>query len=285
MRKLLLAAVTVGVLAVGSTALAGSGAVQITSTGFNPANVSVQSGDSVSWTNADNVGHQVDVTGGSCKLSLQPGQSGSCAFPTAGAFAYTDPSATGFAGTITVAPNTRSVTLTSSRNVGIFGDAMTLSGAISSKTAGQHVAVTATPASGPAYSYEVVTDASGNWTLQVQPRANTTYKATWDTATSKPLVVNLRPRLTFQKVGRHQYLVVVLAIHSMAGKQLDVARRVGVRYVVFSHAKITSIARTSTTSVAYFVTVVPPGTHLRAFLPKSQVGADYLDGHSNFVVQ
>jgi plastocyanin len=285
MRKLLLAAVTIALLAIGSTALAGSGAVQITSTGFDPANVSVQSGDTVNWTNADKVSHQVDVAGGSCKLSLEAGQSGSCPFPNAGTFAYTDPSATGFAGTVTVAPNTRSVTIKSSRNIGIFGDAMTLSGTISTKTAGQHVTISATPAAGPAYSYDVVTDANGNWTLQVQPRANTTFKATWDTATSAPLAVNLRPRLTFQKVGRHQYLVVVLAAHSMAGKQLDIARRIGGRYVTFTHTKITSIARTSTTSVSYFVVTVPSGTHLRAFLPKSQVGTDYLDGHSNFVVQ
>jgi hypothetical protein len=162
---------------------------------------------------------------------------------------------------------------------------MVLSGTISSKAAGQHVTVSATPASGPAYSYDVVTGANGNWTLQIQPRARTTYRASWDTATSPAVVVNLRPRLTFQKVGRHQYLVVVLAAHSMAGKQLDIARRIGGRYVVYRHATITSIARTSTTSVAYFVTFVRPGTHLRAFLPKSQVGSDYLDGHSNFVVQ
>jgi hypothetical protein len=44
-------------------------------------------------------------------------------------------------------------------------------------------------------------------------------------------------------------------------------------------------SRTSTTSVAYFVIVVRAGTHLRAFLSKAQVGTDYLDGHSNFVVQ
>jgi hypothetical protein len=50
-----------------------------------------------------------------------------------------------------------------SRNVGIFGDAMTLSGTISSKAAGQHVTVSATPASGPALNYPATTEANGNW--------------------------------------------------------------------------------------------------------------------------
>ena len=285
MKKVLLAAVALGVLAIGSTALAGSADVNVTSTGYSPATVAVQSGDTVNWTNSDNASHQIDVAGSSCKLTLAAGQSGACSFPNAGTFTYGDQTAPAFAGTVTVAPNSRSVSIATSRNVGIFGDAMTLSGTISSKTAGQHVTVTATPASGPALNYPVTTDANGNWSLQVQPRATTTYKATWDNATSKTVAITLRPRLTFQKVGRHQYLVVVLAAHSIAGKQLDIARRVGGQYVTFRHATITSIARTSTTSVAYFVTVVPAGTHLRAFLPKSQVGSDYLDGHSNFVVQ
>ena len=284
MKKLMLAAVALVALVAGSTAIAGSTGVTITSAGFSPQNASVQSGDSVAWTNTDTTRHSVVFTGTSCTLVLDPTQSSSCTFPTPGTFSYSDPTS-GHDGTVSVAPNSRSVAIASSRSVGIFGDAMTLSGSISSKEAGQHVTVTAKPASGPSPSYDVVTGANGAWTLQVQPRANTTYTAKWDTATSKTLAINLRPRLTFQKVGRHQYLVVVLAAHSMAGKQLDIARRIGGRYVVYRHATITSIGRTSTTSVSYFVTVVKPGTHLRAFLPKSQVGSDYLDGHSNFVVQ
>jgi plastocyanin len=280
----MLLAVALAALAAGSTALAGSTGVDITSSGFSPQTASVQSGDSVSWTNKDTSRHSVVFSGTPCTLVLDPNQSSSCTFSNPGTYSYTDPTS-GFTGTVAVAANSRTVTLASSRKVGIFGDAMTLSGAISSKAAGQHVTVTATPASGPAYSYDVVTGANGAWTLQVQPRANTTYKATWDTASSQPLVITLRPRLTFQKVGRHQYLVVVLAAHSMAGKQLDIARRIGGRYVTYRHATITSIGRTSTTSVSYFVTVVRPGTHLRAFLPKSQVGSDYIEGHSNFVVQ
>jgi plastocyanin len=284
MRKFMLVAVALVVLAAGSTAFAGSTGVDITSAGFNPATASIQSGDSVSWTNKDTARHSVVFTGTPCTLVLDPNQSSSCSFPNAGTFSYTDPTS-GHGGTVSVAPNSRAVTIASSRTVGIFGDAMTLSGTISSKEAGQHVTVSATPATGAPFSYDVVTGANGAWSLQVQPRANTTYKATWDTATSKPLVVTLRPRLTFQKVGRHQYLVVVLAARSMAGKQLDIARRIGGRYVTYRHAMITSIARTSTTSVAYFVTVVRPGTHLRAFLPQSQVGTGYISGHSNFVVQ
>jgi plastocyanin len=283
-KKLLAAGIAVAVLAIGSAAIAETAGVQITADGFSPSNVSVQTGDAVSWTNKDSVRHSVVFTGTPCTLVLDPNQSSSCSFPTAGTFSYTDPTG-GHGGTVSVATNSRAVTIAGSRNVGIFGDAMTLSGTISSKQPGQHVTVAATPATGPAFTYEVVTGANGAWSLQVQPRATTTYKATWDNATSSPFVVNLRPRLTFQKVGRHQYLVVVLAARSMAGKQLDIARRIGGKYVTYTHATITRIARTSTTSVAYFVTVVRPGTHLRAFLPKSQVGSDYLDGHSNFVVQ
>jgi plastocyanin len=284
MKKLLAAAIAAATLAIGSAAIAQTAGVQITKDGFTPASVSIQSGDSVNWTNKDSARHSVVFTGTPCTLVLDPNQSSSCSFPTSGTFSYNDPTS-GHGGTLTVAPNSRSVTIAASRNVGIFGDAMTLSGTISSKQSGQHVKITATPATGAPFTYDVVTGANGNWSLQVQPRATTTYKATWDTATSKPFVVTLRPRLTFQKVGRHQYLVVVLAARSMAGKQLDIARRIGGKYVTYTHATITSIARTSTTSVAYFVTVVRPGTHLRAFLPKSQVGSDYLDGHSNFVVQ
>jgi plastocyanin len=286
MRRLMMAAVALGVLALGSTALAGSSGVSITSTGFTPADFSVQSGDSIAWTNSDTVRHEVAVSGNSCKLSLEPSQSSSCAFSTPGTFSYNDPTATGsgFTGTITVAPNSRAVTLTSSRLLNIFGDAVTLSGTVSSKNAGEHVTVVSQPMGLPVSRTDVVTTAGGNWSLQVQPRVRTTYQALYDTASSQPLTVNMRPRLTFQKIARHAYLVVVLASHSMAGKRLDVARWSQGKWVVYAHATLGNIARTPTTSVAYFPSYVPLGTKLRAFLPASQVGSDYLEGHSNFVV-
>jgi plastocyanin len=284
MKKLLPVAVALVALAAGSTAIAGSTNVAITGAGFTPQNVSVQSGDSVNWTNTDVVRHRVVFSNTSCSLVLDPGQSSACTFPAAGTFTYNDPN-TGSAGTVNVAANTRAVTLAASRTIGIFGDSMTLSGTVSSKAAGEKVTVVAHPVGLPETRTDVTTTAGGNWSLLVQPRVKTTYQAVYDTATSASKTITLRPRLTFQKVGRHQYLVVVLASHSMAGKQIQIARWAAGRWLVFRTATIGSIARTSTTSVVYFTTVVRSGTKLRAFLPQDQAGSDYFAGHSNFVVQ
>lgn len=283
MRKLLALLAAVTVFAIGATALAKSSAVQITSSGFNPATVSVQAGDSVTWTNSDSVRHGVEVAGTTCRLILAPAQSGSCAFMSAGTFAYSDPGA-GFSGTVSVAPNSRAVTLAASRALNIFGDAVTLSGTVSSKTAGEQVTVVARPMGLPATQTLVTTTAGGNWSLVVQPRVRTVYQAQYENASSATLTVSIRPRITLQKVGRHQYLVVVLAAHSLAGKRIDITRRIGGRWVTFRQATLVSIPRTPTTSVSYFTTTVRLGTKLRVFIAQSQVGSQYLPGHSNFIV-
>ena len=160
------------------------------------------------------------VVGSSCTLNLEPAQTGSCAFPSAGTFAYTDPGS-GFSGTVSVAPNSRSVSLTPSRTLNIFGDAVTLSGTVSSKAAGEKVTVFSRPAGLPETQTIVTTTAGGNWSLQVQPRVKTAYQAQYDTASSPQVTVSIRPRITLQKVGRHQYLIVVLSARSMAGKTVS----------------------------------------------------------------
>jgi hypothetical protein len=175
--------------------------------------------------------------------------------------------------------------LTASRTLNIFGDAVVLSGTASGKTAGEKVTVIANPVGLPPTQTVVTTTAGGNWSLQVQPRVRTTYQAQYDTASSSAVTVSIRPRITLQKVGPHQYLIVVLAAHSMAGKRVDITRWVpGGGWVTFRRATLQAIARTPTTSDAYFTTFVRLGTKLRIFMPKAQAGADYLDGHSNFIV-
>ncbi len=289
MRKLLLVGAAVGGMIAATTALAKTVGVDIAATGFRPAEVTVESGDSVSWKNSDTVQHDVVVQNTACKLTLQPAQSSSCTFTAPGTFAYSDPNRNeaGFRGKITVTPAvTRSVTLTSSRPHAIFGGAVVLSGTVSSKKAGDTVTVTARPAGEPERRIEVKTTGQGNWSLRVQPRIRTEYQAAFESALSPKVSVNVRPRITFQKVGAHRFLVVVLAAHSMAGKSVDMARWVpGRGWVVFQSFALNSIARTETIAVRTVTTLVRRGTKLRIFMPSGQAAPNYMAGHSNFVVK
>lgn len=291
MRKALLAALAVAILGGASVALARTAPIEITKNGFAPPTVTVQSGDTVSWKNSDTTAHEVAVDKTNCKLSLQPAQTGSCTFATAGTFTYSDPTVKGsnqttspFAGSVTVGQNIRAVSIATSRSLMIFGDAITLSGTVSSKQAGETVTITAKPTGEPTWTTQVTTTTGGNWSLQVQPRIRTTYQATYEDKSSATLTVNVRPRITLQKVGRNSFLVVVLAQHSMAGKTVDVARwSRGSGWTTIGQAQLQSIARTSTVAVGHVTSFVNLGTKLRVFLPASQTSPDYIEGHSNFV--
>ena len=288
MKKLLMIATAAVLVLAGSSALAGTAGIEITKDGFTPAAVSIQSGDSVTWKNSDTGAHEVVVDKTGCTLSLQPAQSSACTFPTPGLFTYSDPTqkAPGFKGTITVAPNSRAVSLSSSRPLVIFGGAVTLSGRVSSKAAGEPVTITASPAGEPTWQTKVVTTGGGNWSLQVQPRIRTTYQALFDSAASAPLVIGVRPRIELLKVAPNRFMILALAAHSLAGKSVEVARWIpGNGWVPLEQVQLGSIARTATISTVTFTSYVRLGTKLRLFMPASQTSPDYLDGHSNFVVK
>ncbi len=133
MRRLVALIAVPLVLWAAPAALAIPANVVIAPTGFNPQNVTIEAGETVTWRNTDAQAHRVVVQGTSCNLSLQPAQSSSCEFNTAGRFNYSDPGETGsgFRGTIEVeAAPTRGVTLQANRNIVIFGGSITLSGAV-----------------------------------------------------------------------------------------------------------------------------------------------------------
>ena len=64
MRKLLLPIAVVLGLALPAPGLAATIAVKITATGFTPKTVTVNPSDTVKWTNADNVNHQLVANNG-----------------------------------------------------------------------------------------------------------------------------------------------------------------------------------------------------------------------------
>src|SRR4051812_47994325 len=289
MKKLVIILAGAVALLVSAAAIAETKALEITNAGISPKDVTVEAGSEVSWTNADQAPHGIKVDNTTCNLSLLPTQTSSCTFNTAGTFTYDDPTSTNpvFGGTITVgAAAQRSVTVAANRNIAIFGDSVTLSGTTSAKTAGETVTVIARPSGEPAARIDVTTATGGAWSLRVQPRVHTEYQVQYADALSGKLAVNVRPRITLQKVGADKFLVVVLTNKSLAGKTAQLTRFVpGTGWAPVGDVPLTSITRTDSIAVKTVTTFVPRGTKLRVVMSDDQTGADYIDAHSNFVVK
>lgn len=90
-RRVAAAAVTAGlasVLAIGSASGA-DGTVAMSGFAFDPATVTIEVGDSVTWENQDGVAHTATGSGGAFDTAtVGGGRSATVTFDTAGAFAY-----------------------------------------------------------------------------------------------------------------------------------------------------------------------------------------------------
>jgi plastocyanin len=91
MRRWTLAAATaaLSMWIAASSVLAADSPVTIAGFAFDPATVTIQVGDSVTWTNEDSVGHTATAADGSFDTgSIANGASDTVTFDTAGTFAY-----------------------------------------------------------------------------------------------------------------------------------------------------------------------------------------------------
>ena len=76
-------------IALASTAAAANATVTIANFAFDPASVTINAGESVTWTNRDQVAHSVVFAGGSPRTGvLATGASATLTFATAGTFNY-----------------------------------------------------------------------------------------------------------------------------------------------------------------------------------------------------
>jgi plastocyanin len=298
-RKLLLVAALV-VSAVALPAAAATVTITITKTGFQPATVSIKTGDSVTFTNSDTVAHQVvfkNTNGIQCAqpLVVQPGASGTCAFTRAGKYAFSDPAqkGKGFKGTVNVAQGPAGVSLGASKRVVTYGGKTTLSGSISSGQANQKVTVNAQPCGQSTFTAltTVTTGSGGAYSYVAQPAVITTYQVRWKSAASSVVTVKVRPRVRLRKVAPRKFRVAVSARQSFAGKTATFQRYSTLRRRWVAVRRLTLRAPSTTTlpinptAVARrtFRARVRAGLKVRVLLPKTQVGACYAAGVSNVV--
>src|SRR5262245_8133930 len=280
MRKLPLAIVAVAVFAVAPTFGATKG-VEVTRGGFTPNKVTVDYGDTVTWTNRDNADHQVVSDRGEFTASpvLAPNQTYSYTFLKSGSFGFRDAFNTKKRGTVVVRTG---VSIAAAPPLSVYGSPTTLSGLVSSGSGGESVAVEGMQCGSTIFARVASVTSAGNgaWSSPARPPVNTVYQAIWRNAKSAQLTAKVTPKLSFRRERPRRFAVAVTAAQGFVGKFVVLQRYYpgkrmwkNVKRVRLSKAK-PGVAPTLVTS-ASFGASVPRRARLRLLFPQDQVGACY----------
>jgi plastocyanin len=289
----LLLAIIVALALGASSSSAATTQVTISKAGFSPAAVTVRPGDTVTWTNTDTAAHQVvaDHAGFTSSPVLQPGQSYSFTFTTAGKFSYHDGTQRKNKGSVTVSATAPVVTLGASAKQVVYGGGLTLSGSMSPQQTGQKVTVLARECNTTTFVRvgDATTTTGGAWSLVVKPHRLTVYEAKWKNATSSTAAVSVAPRVRLTKLlSPRRFVVRVTGPQSYVGKYVlfqrysaSLSRWLTVKRVVLRR----STAGTAPTLVssATFRSAIKRGLRVRAFMTRAQAGGCFVAGHSGAV--
>lgn len=274
---LILVSLAAGLLLVQPATAAVTKTVQIKRTAFSPATVDIVAGDSIRWRNSDTRDHQVvSTTGAFASPVLRPGRTFTFRFDVAGTYRYRDALNPSSTGTIRVAGPPPAVTLGVSQPQITYGTAVTLSGQVNSKKAGENVQLSHQPYGqlSEIVLATVVTGADGTFAFNVSPKILTIYRAKWKTALSLQVSTAVAPAISF---GRSNgFLTRVYAGRSMARKQVQLQR-------LSSFGQWVTLKRVSLdlSSRARFRALLPCGTsRLRIAMSVNQAGAGYLAAFS-----
>ena len=294
MRTRILLPVLLVALVVLAPARAATFTVAITKGGFAPEALTVAVGDTVTWRNDDTTSHQIaSKSAGFTSPLIKPGETFSFTYKNAGRFSYQDETVKKNHGTVTVQGSPTApiaVTASASKTLVVYGSAVTLTGATSSKRAGETVTIFAQPFGAAALAAlgTATTEGGGVWSFIVRPKIETIYEARWKpaatTATSPSVKVRVRPQVLFRVKavsGRTvTFFTKARAVRSLAGKTLYLQRRNAFgQWVSLRKATLTA------TSAVTFKARLPAGrSRLRMFLPKAQAGPGYLAGISRTLV-
>jgi plastocyanin len=289
---------SLALIASGATAVAKTVTVSITKNGYVPKTLAIAPEDTVTFTNADTVAHQVSfksTTGFTCTptpLVLQPASSGSCVFHTAGSYSYSDPNTKGntFRGSITVTAPPDSLTLTAKPLLLIFGGKVAGTGTVSTARAGENVDVLAQQCGATTAQklMTVQTTTAGAYSVSVQPLMNTIYTSQLRKAVSPSSTVRVRPLMKLTRVAAHKYALRVSGGESFAGKYVSFQRYngttkrwVAVKVIPLKASK--SGVAPAVVTVASFRSTVKTGLRIRATMSQAQVGSCYAAGLSNTI--
>jgi plastocyanin len=263
--------------------------IVISAAGFTPRNLTVNAGDTVTWSNTDTRAHQV-VVDRVCAITVQPASTATCTFRTTGRFAYREPTQTrnAWRGTITVRAAALGVTVAARPRVVTYLGATTLSGAVSTAQPDERVSVRAQACGSTSFAAvaTVTTTAGGAWMLVTRPQKNTVYEAQLRGVTAST-TVSVRPRVTIRKLTGGRFAVRVSAAQAFGGKIAVLQRYrtstrswVRVRYVTL---RVLGGTAPTVISGANVRANLRAGTRVRAVVGAAQVAPCYAAATSNVV--
>jgi hypothetical protein len=123
----------------------------------------------------------------------------------------------------------------------------------------------------------VTTTAGGHWSDVVTPTIETSYQATWKTATSGTVTVKVRPMitLTLVKLATGTFSTKVTAARSFAGKFVNVQR-----LTPSGALTLKKMTLDSNSSATFHVRLHSGRNRLRVVMPTSQPAPGYISGMS-----
>lgn len=280
MRKLLVLTMIPLALVLAGPATAAT-AISITTSGFQPAQVTIGNGDEVTWTNNDTVNRQIVADGGLfTSPQIRPGDNYTFRFTRVGTFAYHDQAKTAQRGSVVVrATGARSVTIAAGARSVVLGGSVELSGSITGGPRnGQQLVIVGKPYRGAETRTAAVTDSDGTWSVRVRPAIRTEYQVEWgNTMSSTAPIVYVRPAVRLRVLNRStgRLSVKVTARTSYRGKLITLQRLRGNTWVKVRRARL------GTGSAVTFTARLPRTARIRVLVPTAP---GYLQGASGTVL-
>jgi plastocyanin len=285
MRRVIWIAFMTLALVLAAPASSATTTIQIKRTGFVPASVTINQDDSITWTNNDTIDHQVVANGGQfASAVLKPGKSYTRAFRSGGTFRYHDALHPTLKGTVIVRGAPPQVSLVASAAVVKFGASVTLSGAVSTKKAGESITLVQLPY-GQTTKQVVATlqtTTGGAFSFNVTPQVSTTYQAQWPNRSESSVTVQVQPMIKLPFVSKSGYFhFYVTAATSFAGRTVYLQRFTLAHQWVNIRALKLGSKSGRLMSVKFVRSIIPRGRwSIRVFMAATEMGGGYLDSWS-----
>jgi hypothetical protein len=198
--------------------------------------------------------------------------------------------ATSLPSAVVAAQPPKSVSLSISQSIVVYGRAVALFGSVANGLPNEPVTIIEHQL--PSFSgvdvralATVQTNTEGSFSLLVRPVTHTVYKAGDGQTTSNAVSVNVRPRVSLTRSGSHRFVLRALAARSFVGRygvvqrwSLRTHRWLSVKRVFFTRA-FPSISPTITSRAVFRARL--GAARIRVLVPRSQASPGYLAGFSN----